>query len=149
MDLRLKMQSSMTISGPTQSGKSTFVHALLALKDIIFDTPPNKIYYYYGEYSQVLERKPYIIEEGLPESFAHVEYNSVIVLDDLMDETKNDKSVTALFTKSVHHKHLFVINMTQNFFQQTTESRTRRLNCQYMVLFKNPSDATQINVISR
>lgn len=139
----------MTISGPSQSGKSTFTHALLALKEIIFDEVPSKIYYYYGQYSPILERKPYIIAEGLPESFDHVEKGSVVVLDDLMQETESSKKVTGLFTKEVHHKKLFVINMTQNFFQRSQDSKTQRLNSQYIVLFKNPSDSTQINVISR
>ena len=149
MDVRLKLKSSMTISGPSQSGKSTFTHALLALKEIIFDEVPSKIYYYYGEYSPILERKPYIIAEGLPESFDHVENGSVVVLDDLMQETESSKKVTGLFTKAVHHKNLFVINMTQNFFQRTQDSRTQRLNSQYIALFKNPSDGTQIKIISR
>jgi hypothetical protein len=149
MDVRLKLNSSMTISGPSQSGKSTFTHALLALKEIIFDEVPSKIYYYYGQYSSILERKPYIIAEGLPESFDHVESGSVVVLDDLMQETENNKMVTGLFTKAVHHKNIFVINMTQNFFQRTQDSKTQRLNSQYIVLFKNPSDSSQINIIGR
>ena len=57
--------------------------------------------------------------------------------------------MTNLFTKLVHHKNLFVINITQNFFQNSKETRTRKLNAQYVVLFKNPSDATQIAVIGR
>ena len=57
--------------------------------------------------------------------------------------------MTNLFTKLVHHKNLFVINITQNFFLRSNDTRTRRLNSQYMVLFKNPSDATQIAVIGR
>ena len=149
MDTRLKMKSSMTLSGPSQSGKSTFTHSLLALKDIIFDEPPSKIYYYYGAFDPTLLKKPYILEEGLPESFDHVEQGSVVVLDDLMEETASNKQVTALYTKDVHHKNLFVINLTQNFFQRSENSRTQRLNSQYIVLFKNPSDATQINMISR
>jgi hypothetical protein len=49
----------------------------------------------------------------------------------------------------VHHKKLFVVMLTQNFFQKTGETRTRRLNAQYMIIFKNPSDVTQIVTIGR
>src|SRR5438552_3780084 len=66
-----------------------------------------------------------------------------------MTEGKDHVSVTALFTKLVHHKKLFVINITQNFFTNSKETRTRRLNAQYVAIFKNPSDATQIHVIGR
>ena len=96
-----------------------------------------------------LNGKDYILKQGLPETFADIEPNSVIVLDDLMQEAKDHPGVTNLFTKLVHHNNLFVINITQNFFLRTSETRTRRLNTQYMVLFKNPPDATQIAIISR
>src|SRR3977135_1781939 len=66
-----------------------------------------------------------------------------------MNEATHHPAVTIFFTKPVHHKNLFVINITQNFFLNSKEARTRRLNSQYVVLFKNPSDATQIAVISR
>ena len=62
---------------------------------------------------------------------------------------KDHLGVTALFTKLVHHRKLFVINIKQNFFQNSKETRTRRLNTQYVVMFKNPSDVTQIHVIGR
>src|SRR5437773_8100587 len=93
--------------------------------------------------------KGYILHEGLPDSFDYIPPNSVVVLDDLMNEAKDHAGVTNLFTKLVHHKNLFVINITQNFFLRTNDTRTRRLNSQYLVLFKNPSDATQIAVIGR
>jgi hypothetical protein len=66
-----------------------------------------------------------------------------------MHEAKDHPAITNLFTKLVHHKKLFVINITQNFFLQTKDNRTRRLNTQYSAIFKNPSDATQIAVIGR
>jgi hypothetical protein len=147
-DFTLKEGSSMVVSGPTMCGKSTFVHALLANKQI-FSSPPDRVYWFYGQATDDLKDKNYILKEGLPDTFVDIPPNSVIVLDDLMQEAKDHPGVTNLFTKLVHHKKLFVINITQNFFLRTNETRTRRLNSQYMVLFKNPSDATQIAVIGR
>jgi hypothetical protein len=148
-DFTLREGSSMVVSGPTMCGKSTFVHALLN-DEHIFGKPPGKVYWFYGQVTEDLKSKPdYILHEGLPESFDYIPPNSVIVLDDLMTEAKDHPGVTNLFTKLVHHKNLFVINITQNFFLRTNETRTRRLNSQYLVLFKNPSDATQIAVIGR
>src|SRR5271156_2825886 len=147
-DFTLKDGSSMVVSRPTMSGKTTFVHALLNDK-AMFSNPPGRVYWYYGQVTDDLKRKDYILKEGIPESFADIPPNSVIVLDDLMHEAKDHPGVTNLFTKLVHHRNLFVINITQNFFLRTNETRTRRLNSQYLVLFKNPSDATQIAVIGR
>ena len=144
----LKPESSMLVCGPTMSGKSTFVHNLLKDRMMIFATPPREIYWYYdGESTHGLEGRGYILRKGLPENFLDVPPKSLIVLDDLMNEAKNHKGVTNLFTKLVHHNSLFVINITQNFFMKTNETRTRRLNTQYVIMFKNPSDVTQIHTI--
>jgi energy-coupling factor transporter ATP-binding protein EcfA2 len=136
-DFSLREGSSMGVSGPTRCGKSTFVHAVLGDKSM-FSVPPDKVYWFYGQVTDDLKTKDYILKEGLPESFADIPTNSVIVLDDLMQEAKDHPGVTNLFTKLVHHKSLFVINITQNFFLRTNDTRTRRLNSQYLVLFKNP-----------
>ena len=149
MDFTLKSASSMLVCGPTQSGKSTFVHNLLANKNIMFDTEPSKIYWFHGQFSNDLIGKPYVITQGLPESFDDVEPNSVIVFDDLMNEAKDHAGVSALFTKHVHHHNLFVINITQNLFLSSKETRTRRINTQYIVMFKNPADQVQILTLSR
>ena len=148
-DFTLKEGSSMLISGPTMAGKSTFVHALL--KDTnIFEKPPTNIYWFHGGQNNVgLENKGYIIKRGLPENFLDVPSGSVVVLDDLMNEAKDHSGVTNLFTKLVHHNRLFVINITQNFFMNSKETRTRRLNTQYVIMFKNPSDVTQVHIIGR
>jgi hypothetical protein len=144
----LKGGSSMLVCGPTMAGKSTFVHKLLSAK--IFNFEPTTIYWYYGgETAEGLVRKGYMLRNGLPENFLDVPFNSIVVLDDLMDEAKDHSGVTALFTKLVHHRNLFVINITQNFFQNSRETRTRRLNAQYIAMFKNPSDVTQIHIIGR
>src|SRR6266853_185048 len=148
-DFTLKLGSSMLVCGPTMAGKSTFIHNLL--KDrLIFNKPPAAVYWYYeGESSEGLGGRGYILRNGLPENFLDVPRDSVVVLDDLMDEAKDHAGVTALFTKLVHHRNLFVINITQNFFQNSKETRTRRLNTQYVAMFKNPLDATQIHIIGR
>jgi hypothetical protein len=72
----------------------------------------------------------------------------VIVLDDLMEETKKCAAVTALFTKAAHHRPYFIINILQNLFFQSKEQRTRHLNSQYMVLFKIPRDENQVAYLS-
>jgi len=147
-DFTVKGGSSMPVCGPTMAGKSTFVHQLLATN--IFDKPPSNIFWYYGgESSEGLDGQGYILRNGLPDSFLDLPRDSVVVLDDLMDESKDHAGVTALFTKLVHHRNLFVINITQNFFQNSKETRTRRLNTQYVVMFKNPSDKTQIHILGR
>src|SRR5271156_7135339 len=147
IDFRLKNESAMLICGPSQSGKSTFLHNMLADGNL-FVTKFSKIYWYYGQYDETLEAKTdkYILNQGLPESFADIEPYSCIVLDDLMGEAKSHAGVTALFTKLVPQKKLFVVMLTQNYYQKSEECRTRRLNVQNIVLFKNPCERCNTNL---
>ena len=137
----------MLVCGPTMVGKSTFIHNLLKDKSI-FDKPPAAVNWYYGgDCIEGLDGWGYILKNGLPDNFLDVPRDNVVVLDDLMNEAKDHPGITALFTKLVHHRTLFVINITQNFIQNSEETRTRRLNIQYVVMFKNFADVTQIHVI--
>ena len=86
------------------------------------------------------------LEEGLPTSFEAGKRN-VVVLDDLMAET--DGLVINIFTKKSHHSNTSVIYLVQNLFHKHKESRTISLNAQYMVVFKNPRDASHITNLAK
>ena len=88
------------------------------------------------------------MHEGLPENFDFCEPNSVIVLDDLMEVSKDSVAVTALYTKAAHHRPYFIINILQNLYFQSKRQRSRHLNTQYMVIFQIPRDENQIAVFS-
>ena len=72
---------------------------------------------------------------------------NLIVIDDLMAET--NERVTSLFTKKSHHRNTSVLYLVQNLFPKNKESRTISLNTHYMVVFKNPRDATQMSHLAR
>ena len=72
-----------------------------------------------------------------------------VVLDDLMAESSDSPIVTQLFTQIVHHRPCTVFCITQNLFLEGKETRTRSLNAQYLVLFKNPRDKTQAANLAR
>ena len=73
--------------------------------------------------------------------------NNLVIIDDLMAET--DARVTTLFTKKSHHANTSVLYLVQNLFPKNKESRTISLNAQYMVLFKNPRDTSQISHLAK
>ena len=57
---------------------------------------------------------------------------------------ETDGRVTDLFTKKSHHSNTSVIYLVQNLFPKHKESRTISLNAQYMVVFKNASQVTNL-----
>ena len=150
-DMRLKHNASMIVSGPSQSGKTTFIRRLLEARGFIFDRPLEHVYWFYGiaqpQLHGDLRSMGVKLEEGLPSNFDFIPNYSVIILDDLATEIKANKAVTQLFTRVAHHKHCFVIVATQNLFEKGSELRTQHLNAQYLVLFKNPRDKLQVNIL--
>ena len=147
MDARWKHPFTCVIAGPTGCGKSTFVTRLLHHATAMIDPPPEKITWCYGEWQEAYATTDLThvrFEEGLPtESMFESTTRNFIVIDDLMAET--NERVTTLFTKKSHHRNTSVLYLMQNLFPKNKESRTISLNTHYMVVFKNPSDATQMS----
>ena len=66
---------------------------------------------------------------------------TLLIIDDLMQET--NETVANLFTKGSHHRNFSVMFLAQNLFPKNKFARTMTLNAHYMILFKNPRDASQ------
>ena len=66
-----------------------------------------------------------------------------------MSEVGNSDKVVDLFTKGSHHRNLSVVLILQNLFHRGKAMRTVSLNAHYMVLFKNPRDASQITHLAK
>jgi len=137
------------ISGPTGSGKSVFVQRLIKHAKSIISPPPDRILYCYGVFQQIFnEMEGVEFNEGLP-SLCEFDgsRHTLVIIDDLMHET-ND-IVSKLFTRGSHHTNTSVVFITQNLFHADKVTRTITLNAQYMILFKNVRDKSQIAHLSR
>ena len=142
--MRFQHPFTCVIAGATGSGKTVFVTRLLQYADAMINFPPEKIYWHYGAWQTQFESIPNVeFIEGLP-NIENVDKTkrTLIIIDDLMNET--NRSVTNLFTKGSHHYNCSVIYIVQNLFNQNKENRTISLNSHYIVVFKNPRDASQI-----
>lgn len=140
------------IAGPTQSGKTYFTRGLLENLDTLISPVPEKIVWCYGVYQEGFKTFPSNVE--LREGLGALEeldgrQRTLIVIDDLMNDAGNTQEVADLFTKGSHHKNLSVIMIVQNLFHQSKIMRTISLNAHYMIVFKNPRDASQIGCLGR
>ena len=146
MDVRWVHPFTCLVCGPTSAGKSRFVKDLLSHKDEMITPPPHEIVWSYGQWQEDLKTLDARLVDGLPDVETwDPSVRRLLVLDDHMNET--DDRITKIFTQQSHHKNVSVIFITQNLFHK--RARTIHLNAHYLVLFKNPRDATQIAVLAR
>ena len=153
MDLRLKHPCTITISGPTGSGKTELTKKIIRSLRAVMVPVPEEIIWCYTEYQPgyaELESIPNVkLIEGVPDRDMLKQSKGTskcVVLDDMMSSKQNNK-LTDLFIKGSHHWNLTVINLVQNLFYNN--QRTSRINSAYLFLLKNPSDKLQISNLSR
>lgn len=154
---RFKHPFGARIIGPTQAGKSHFIIKLLKNVHQYIYPPPTRIYWAYGERNekqmrliQTCTQLPVQFIEGLPDADEITDTeNNLLILDDLMMAAANSASVSNLFTRASHHRNMSVIIILQNLFHQGKSMRDISLNAKYTVLFKNPRDKGQIQILGR
>lgn len=120
----------------------------------MIDIFPNKIVWAYSEWQKAYEELISIIPniefiEGMPsiEQFKKEKLSpKLLILDDMMDNAK-ESSMNEMFTKGSHHWNLSIIHIVQNVFYAGL--RTSRINAQYLILMKNPSDRLQVQTLGR
>lgn len=156
--LCIKNGAIVQVVGPTGSGKTYFTCNLLASKSI-FHRPIREIYWHSGvaegeigdtlKKIKRLRRVHYVM--GFPEGWLdRPQQRDVVVIDDLFEEVNaNSTAVNQLFTKIARHREVTVFFLTQNLFHQGGKHRTRNINTQYLVIFKNPRDRTVIDFLAR
>lgn len=151
--------SSIVIAGPSMVGKTVLALAIVKNSGLMYTIPPAKILYAFGVYQkkfQDLETQiPNLtLHHGIPsreviENMKSDDGNSLVILDDLMDEICKSSEMCSLFTREVHHGNISVIMISQNVFHQSRYSRTISLNTSYLILMKTCRDLQQIHYLSR
>ncbi|MCP4349297.1 MAG: hypothetical protein GY795_27770, partial [Desulfobacterales bacterium] len=148
----LKHPFTAIVAGPTKAGKSVWVRNLIFELNNMVEPIPEDIFYCYTEwqpmYQELINHGVQMIE-GLPD-MADLKSNTkpkFLILNDLMQEMKADKKLVHLFTRGSHHWNMSVLHIVQNLFFDGL--RTSRVNAQYLVLMKNPSDQLQASTLSK
>ena len=146
--LQFKHPFACLVSGPSGSGKTILIRRILKHHKLLFHNldSPIKILWAYGQWQPLLEipiSDNVIVKyvNYLPKIEDIKEYD-VIVIDDLMTELNKNKDLEQIFVKKSHHLNKSIFYLVQNLFYDNI--RTISLNCQYMILMKNPRDKSQI-----
>lgn len=147
-DLKWKIPFGCVISGPSSSGKSTFIRKLIAHSAELIEPDPQCIAYFYGQYSSLvpdLQKAGVLVQAGVPtdEMLKRLPTPALVILDDLL-YTIDERSLAELFTRKSHHtgNGLGVIFVTQSLFEK--KCKVIRLNSMYIVLMRAPNSALSI-----
>jgi len=161
-DLRFRNPSSFLLAGSSQCGKTTFTINLLKNVSSLFEDPRcrQNILYFYKEWQKSYEdfKKEKIVREWInkvptiqdvkekTKSYKHCG-GSIIIIDDFAQQL--NKEVAEMFTVHCHHTNSVLILLTQNLFSKNPVFRDISLNATYVVMFKNPRDASQISMFAK
>ncbi len=141
--LKLNNPSATLLIGPTRSGKTCLARKIIASN--VYDPPIKRVVWCYKVFQPwFAEEKNISFIQGLPEN---TQEGDLYVLDDQMfDLTQN---IAEFFAIHSHHKKVNIILILQNLFPRSKFARDISLNAQYIILFKNPRDASQIKTFAR
>jgi predicted kinase len=153
---KLLNNTCFQVVGPSGSGKTHFVCKLLQ-NHKIFSNKLENIYWHYGgggeaglTHKEICKLKNIKFIKGFDKNWSkRLRRGDVIIIDDLYHEANKEADFNNLFTKISRHTEVTVIFITQNLFHQGGQHRTRNLNVQYLVLFKNPRDGTVVDFVAR
>jgi len=140
-DLKLKLPFGMVITGPSSSGKSTFLHKFIMEASNLIEPVPKSILYCFGEMSSlvpILQKSGVSVYSGVPpeDLIKRMPKPLLLVLDDLLLSI-DEKYLNQLFTAKSHHQNFAVVFVTQNLFDR--KIRVARQNSQYLVIMRSPN----------
>ena len=136
---------------------STFLHSFLCIVDCllvfinyrkVFIEAPTKIYVFYLHYQPAYDRLRQSVDiecvflEGAPADTFKPQKGAFVLLDDLMGV--DSEQVREFYTRKAHHFHVCCAYLVQNLFSKNKHHRDISLNVDYIVVFRNRRDISQI-----
>lgn len=145
------LPTRIVLSGLSMCGKTTFAKEFIKRRSKLCDQKFERILWCFSEANacpQDLDEEVQF-HRGIPDDEMLESWNghSLLILDDL--QGSENSQIMNLFTKKSHHFNLTVIYIQQTLFNRSPYARTIQLNSQYLVLFKQPRDASQIMYLAR
>jgi hypothetical protein len=146
----LPKSATLTICGPSGSGKSSFLLALLKEHKRVFQEPIKRILFAYSEmqvlYDEMKEIFPNIeFCKGVPslsrieEFCASGDGFSLLIFDDLQLGMESQE-ITALWLSIAHHRSCYVICLQQSVFREGPNSRLQSINSSHWVFMRSNRD---------
>ena len=153
MSLKFYSKSNILVIGASQSGKTTAVLKIIEQK--LIEPMPEKIFYLYGAHQPFMDTwnkersKPAIVfKKGLNLNVVD-EFNGskLLIIDDLILDLNRD--LAQHFIAGSHHKNVTTIFLSHSIYLNNELYRLISNNCQYILLFKNKRNFSQVARLGR
>ncbi len=153
MDPRWKHPFTCILSGPTGCGKTHFARQLIKYAADLITPPPEHILWIYDnddpESTAGIPKYVELTKDVDSINLLSADKRHLVIVDDKMMDDETAEKMEQLFTRGSHHRNLSVVYIIQNLFNKHKRHRTISVNTHYLVIFKNPRDRTQIEVLAR
>ena len=157
-DIRFKENFKIFVCGPSCCGKTVFIKDLLQNIPSITKQNISKVIYVYKVWQQTFEDMKL---QGLVHFFLREEENivekikklsfgeySLVIFDDLIN-SKNLEEISNLFVVDGRHSNYSMIFTSQRMFVNNEYFRQISNNCDYIVVFKNPRNYSEIRTLAQ
>ena len=148
----LLANSNILVIGASGSGKTTTIMKIV--KEELISPMPKKIFYLYAAHQPFMDtwnkdnsQKIEFISGLKLDVIDQYKGPKLLILDDLMLEL--NKEMAQHFIAGSHHKETTTIFVTHAIFLNNENYRLISQNSQYMLLFKNKRNLSQVNTLAR
>lgn len=160
-DFKFIPNSIIAVCGPSQIGKTRFIHQVIDELDYVFKEPqPKHVLYCYSIWQDAYTKMKedhgdkIMFHLGLPESekikkVANMYPGTLLVMDDCLEPIIDRPEILSLFVEKVHHYKLNLAYILHHIFAAGKNRRTLTLQTQYFVLFPNRVDQLSFEIFSR
>ena len=149
--LKLIHPFSFICSGPSQSGKSSFVLKLIDNLPQLTTPPVDNIIYIYNTWQEKFDS--YKNKVFFTDKFKYLTYKpsqpTLLICDDHMSDLHNSKELLDLFIRNSHHLGISVLLILQNIFEKGKIFKSLRQNTHYYYLTEHLQDRQSIEVFAR
>ena len=141
------------MAGSSGCGKSSLIVALVGAGLESMTRNPSRILLFHAHeqaaYADLKATAPCPVRTilGGPSEDLVTESGTLVIVDDL--QASHAAVIREWFTRKSHHLDTSIAYLVQNVFDKTPHHRTISLNSTYIVLFKNPRDASQVAHLDR
>lgn len=152
-DFRFLTPTTISITGASSSGKTSYLVKILKKAEHLFDPKPKNLIIVYSQYQDLYDEIKKLenfdsirFVEGFNINIEEVN-DAILVFDDQMRQLFQNPGAGDLFLKFSHHNRVTVITLTQNLFPTGKYSKDIRLNIHYYVIMKSFTLQSQVKYL--